>query len=140
MHMDKNGKEFGYMKYDSRPTVCKCGGKVIYGRMKDFGITPYKSGYCYFCTKCGAYVGTHENRKKDALGVLSDGRTRRMRMVCHQEFDKHWDSTAGKNRLYFKLSKELGIKSEDCHFGYMDYEQLQKALNIMQSWGDFKIR
>lgn len=79
MHMDKNGKEFGYMKYDSRPTVCKCGGKVIYGRMKDFGITPYKSGYCYFCTKCGAYVGTHENRKKDALGVLSDGRTRRMR-------------------------------------------------------------
>ena len=46
--MDKNGKEFGYMKYDSRPTVCKCGGKVIYGRMKDFGITPYKSGYCYF--------------------------------------------------------------------------------------------
>lgn len=61
-------------------------------------------------------------------------------MVCHQEFDKHWDSTAGKNRLYFKLSKELGIKSEDCHFGYMDYEQLQKALNIMKSWGDFKIR
>ena len=115
MHMDKNGKEFGYMKYDSRPTVCKCGGKVIYGRMKDFGITPYKSGYCYFCTKCGAYVGTHEN-------------------------SKHWDSPAGKNRLYFKLSKELGIKSEDCHFGYMDYEQLQKALNIMKSWGDFKIR
>ena len=50
------------------------------------------------------------------------------------------NSTAGKNRLYFKLSKELGIKSEDCHFGYMDYEQLQKALNIMKSWGDFKIR
>lgn len=65
--MDKNGKEFGYMKYDSRPTVCKCGGKVIYGRMKDFGITPYKSGYCYFCTKCGAYVGTHENRKRMRL-------------------------------------------------------------------------
>ena len=41
---------------------------------------------------------------------------------------------------FSKLSKELGIKSEDCHFGYMDYEQLQKALNIMKSWGDFKIR
>lgn len=121
--------------YDSRPSVCTdCGQKVVYGKMSDFNINPYQSGYCYICTGCGAYVGTHKNRPKEALGRISDKRTRYMRVVCHKEFDHHWQSTAGKNRLYHKLAKALGIKSEDCHFGYMDYEELKKAYEIMKTW------
>ena len=127
-------------KYDSRPSICPdCNGKVEYGRMVDYGIKPYQSGYCYICVRCKAYVGTHRNTPKEALGRLSDSRTRRMRVLCHEEFDKHWQSTAGKNRLYYKLSKELGIKSEECHFGYMDYEELEKAYEIMKKWGKFMI-
>lgn len=127
--------------YDSRPTVCpECDGKVIYGKMIDFGLKPFQSGKCYYCIDCGAYVGTHQNRPREALGRLADGKTRHMRMICHKEFDKHWESSAGKDRLYYKLSKELGIKKDDCHFGYMDYEQLNKAYCIMQNWGDFKLR
>ena len=125
--------------YEPRPNICSCGGKVIYGRMEDFGIRPYQSGHCYICMVCGAYVGTHQNRPREALGVLSDAKTRRMRALCHQEFDKHWQSTAGKNRLYYKLSKDLGIKSEDCHFGYMNYKELSKALDVMKAWGKFMI-
>ena len=32
-----------------------------------------------------------------------------------------------KNRAYYRLSQEMGMKSENCHFGYMDYEQLVEA-------------
>ena len=117
--------------FDSRPTRCNCGGTVVYGKMEKFGLRPYQSGYCYICQKCGAYVGTHQNRPKDALGILATGDTRRLRVLCHEEFDKHWMSTAGKSRVYYRLSKEMGIKKEDCHFGYMQKDQLVEALSII---------
>lgn len=57
--------------FDSRPTICPvCGGNVIYGKMKDFGLTPYQSGYCYICEKCGSYVGTHKNHQRMPLEYL----------------------------------------------------------------------
>ena len=105
--------------FDSRPTRCNCGGTVVYGKMEKFGLRPYQSGYCYICQKCGAYVGTHQNRPKDALGILAAGDTRRLRVLCHEEFDKHWMSTAGKSRVYYRLSKEMGIKKEDCHTNHL---------------------
>ena len=49
-------------------------------------------------------------------------------------------STAGKSRVYYKLSKEMGIKTDDCHFGYMEREQLLEALAIMQSWENYNAR
>jgi len=126
-------------KYDVYPEICNvCGGKVEYRRMQDVGITPYQSGFCYICTECNAFVGTHQNRPKEALGILAHGNTRYLRRVCHEEFDKHWMTLAGKDRAYFQLSKDLGIKAEDCHFGYMDAKMLKKALEIMKNWGDFK--
>lgn len=126
--------------FDSRPTRCNCGGTVVYGKMEKFGLRPYQSGYCYICQKCGAYVGTHQNRPKDALGILATGDIRRLRVLCHEEFDKHWMSTAGKSRVYYRLSKEMGIKKEDCHFGYMQKDQLVEALSIMQSWENYNAR
>ena len=49
-------------------------------------------------------------------------------------------STAGKSRVYYRLSKEMGIKKEDCHFGYMQKDQLVEALSIMQSWEHYDAR
>ena len=127
--------------YDPRPNKCPdCNGNVVYGKMTDFGLKSFQSGKCYYCTNCGAYVGTHQNRPKEALGRLADGKTRHMRMMCHKEFDKHWESTVVMNRLYYRLSKELGMKKEDCHFGYMDYEQLNHAYQIMLNWENFIFR
>lgn len=121
--------------FNTRPTKCPlCDGKVTYGFMKDFGIKPYQSGRCYICTKCGAYVGTHRNNPKEALGLLSDGKTRTLRVICHDEFDKHYSTFRGKNMLYYHLSKEMGIKKDLCHFGYMEYDELIKALEIMKQW------
>lgn len=126
--------------FDTRPTRCSCGGKVHFGKMEDFGIVPFQSGYCYICEKCHSYVGTHQNRPKDALGILAGNDVRKLRVLCHKEFDRHWMSTAGKGRAYYKLSKELGIKKDDCHFGYMEKEMLQTALAVMQGWGDYNAR
>lgn len=121
--------------FNTRPTKCNiCNGKVEFGFMKDYGIKPYQSGRCYICTVCGAYVGTHRGNPKEALGILSDAKTRALRVRCHEEFEKHYSTFQGKSRLYFILSRELGIKKEYCHFGYMDYEELTRALDVMKKW------
>lgn len=123
--------------YDIRPTTCNiCGSNVVYGRMKDFGIAPFQSGYCYCCTNrsCNAFVGTHKKEPRNALGILADAKTRRLRVDCHNELEKHYITTNGKNFAYYKLSEEMGMKFEECHFGYMTKEQLEKALLIMQNW------
>ena len=120
--------------YDPSPTICPiCAGKVIYTPMKAVGIKPFESGKCYYCTSCKAFVSTHRNKPQYALGVLADGKTRKMRIICHKEFDKHWQSTRGKNLFYFMLAKTLKIKKDDCHFGYMTFQELNNALNVMQN-------
>lgn len=125
--------------FDAYPRICNiCGEKVEYKKMKDVGIRPYQSGWCYFCISCKAYVGTHKYRPKEALGLLANSRTRKLRVLCHEEFDKHWYTLAGRNRAYYRLSQELGIKSENCHFAHMQEDMLIDALNIMKNWGSFR--
>ena len=60
---------------DTHPTTCNlCGGQVIYTSNERVYGRKYGSGYCYLCTCCGAYVGTHEPRPREALGLLADSR------------------------------------------------------------------
>lgn len=52
------------------PTKCNiCDGKVIYTSNKIIYGKEFGSGKCYYCTECGAYVGTHKSRSKEALGL-----------------------------------------------------------------------
>ena len=127
---------------NDRPTICNiCGGRVVYGNMTDYQIKPFQSGKCYICTSCGAYVGTHIYRPMDALGVLADSETRALRAKCHEEFDRHYMSLTARNTLYYMLSVEMGIKKEECHFGYFGKEELLKAMDIMQNkWEKLYIR
>ncbi|MBQ7818518.1 MAG: hypothetical protein IJ341_02355 [Bacteroidales bacterium] len=114
------------------PTVCNlCGGEVefisnslIYGK-------PYGSGYCYYCTSCGAYVGTHKPRPKDALGILANNEMREMKKKCHAIFDTMWTSHKERSKQYAWLAKRLGIKVQDCHFGHFDLETLNLAYTIL---------
>lgn len=124
------------------PTECNiCGGKVIYvSNAKIYG-KQYGSGYCYLCTKCGAYVGTHKPRPKEALGILANKDMRDKKMKCHSIFDSLWKSEkTGKDRhnkrvqLYKKMAEELGIDVKECHFGYFDLEMLDRAYKILEAW------
>ena len=108
---------------DLQPKVCNlCGGKVEYQKTR------------YVCLVCGAYVGTHKNRPKEAMGTLADERTRKKRIELHQFLDKFWRTKRGRNKAYKKLAEEMGIPFDECHFGYMNYEELEQAKQILLKW------
>ena len=115
-----------------RPTTCNiCNGKVEYiNNTKIYG-KPYGSGYCYYCTNCGAYVGTHRVRPKEAFGILANQEMRQMKMKCHDIFDSMWETPTQRKKLYAWLANALKIDIKDCHFGYFDMNMLNKAYIIL---------
>lgn len=121
------------------PTICNiCGGHVIYASNSMIYGKEYGSGKMYYCTKCGAYVGTHEPRPEEALGILGNKEMRDMKMKCHKLFDRKWQNepTSKKRHIarrnaYKWLADELKISVEDCHFGYFDMNMLNKAYEIL---------
>ncbi len=119
-----------------RPTQCNiCGGKVEYIPNKQIYGKPYGSGFCYHCCDCGAYVGTHRIRPKEAFGILANDEMRKMKMKCHDIFDKMWNTPQQRKKCYAWLAKELNIKVEDCHFGYFDLDMLGKAYKVLTMKG-----
>ena len=83
------------------PTVCNnCGSKgVKYGRLEDFGLKSYLSGYGYYCTHCNAYVGTHRKEPLIAVGTMTNSKdVKRLRVKCHEEEGKHYYSSHGRYR------------------------------------------
>lgn len=118
------------------PTKCNiCGGDVIYttNDVIYHGRT-YGSGYCYLCTQCGASVGTHKPRPKEALGLLADRDMKDMKMKCHDLFDGLWSNREQRLFLYEKLAANLGIPVQECHFGYFNLDMLNKAYAVLQEW------
>lgn len=126
-------------KINIYPTKCNlCGGKVIYTENDTIYGKRYGSGFCYLCTKCGAYVGTHKPRPKEALGLLADDRMRKGKMACHEKFDRFWkgkkNARIKRAALYKKLAEEMDIEVTNCHFGYFALDELKKAYRIIRSW------
>lgn len=123
---------------DTHPTVCNlCGGEVILtSNARVYHGREYGSGYCYYCTNCGAYVGTHEPQPQEAKGLLADEPMRRGKMMCHALFDPMWKGKENARRersnLYRWLAGEMEIPLEDCHFGYFDIHQLRQAYRILK--------
>lgn len=121
---------------DLQPTKCNlCGGKVVYvSNAKIYG-RQYGSGYCYCCTSCDAYVGTHEPRPKEALGILANKQMRDWKMKCHSLFDPLWKNKRKKRgQLYTNLALQMGIPISQCHFGYFNLEDLKRAYEILETW------
>ena len=121
------------------PTKCNvCGGDVIYTTNDNIYGKKYGSGYCYYCTNCGAYVGTHKPYPKKALGLLANNEMRKWKIMCHDLFDSMWKGKVGQKRiraqLYKKLANELGISVVECHFGWFDLPMLKRAYNILTNW------
>lgn len=127
------------LSIDLFPTVCNlCGGNVIYTSNKAIYSKPYGSGMCYLCTSCGAYVGTHVPRPKEAFGILADKQMRELKMQCHSLFDALWmdkptvkERRLARKKAYSILADKLGIDEDCCHFGYFDTELLCEALTLL---------
>ncbi len=120
---------------DLHPKKCNlCGGVVEYIPNKKIYGRSYGSGYCYHCRECGAYVGTHVPRPREALGVLANAEMRKKKMDCHAIFDSLWKNGKQRRSRYKRLATEMQIPVEECHFGYFDLRLLDKALGILKSW------
>lgn len=52
----------------------------------------------------------------------------------HKWFDKLWKNHEERDQYYIRLSKELNLSYEECHFAIMSEEQLDKALEIVKKW------
>lgn len=115
-----------------RPVTCNiCGGKVEFIQNKLIYGKPFGSGYCYYCKNCGAYVGTHKVRPREAMGILANEEMRQMKMKCHGIFDGMWQNGEQRRSMYKWLAGKLGIAVEECHFGYFDMDMLNKAYEIL---------
>lgn len=123
---------------DTKPTTCNlCGGKVILcSNARVYHGREYGSGRCYYCLGCGAYVGTHKPRPKEAMGLLANEPMRKGKKLCHALFDTLWQGKEHANRerskAYRWLAGEMGIPIEDCHFGHFDIHQLRQAYRILR--------
>ena len=128
------------------PTVCNiCGGDVVFTSNSVIYGREYGSGKCYLCTSCGAYVGTHKPRPREALGILADPEMRELKKKCHEIFDSIWQCEPTRKRKYLKrqslykqLSDLMGIPEENCHFGYFDAEQLSHAYQVVTAMRGIK--
>ncbi len=122
------------------PKRCNlCGGNVEYLSNSVIYGRKYGSGYCYRCQSCGAYVGTHKPCPRKAMGILANEEMREWKMKCHEIFDSFWknkkkDRWKKRNEMYLRLSREMNIPVEMCHFGYFDLEELRQAYQILKSW------
>lgn len=120
---------------DLQPKICNlCGGKVEYITNDKIYGKSYGSGYCYHCTQCGAYVGTHKPRPKEALGILANAEMKNWKQWCHREFDKLWKEEGYKRwKCYRWLADQMGIPISECHFGYFDIKQLKHAYAVLKN-------
>ena len=124
---------------DLYPKVCNlCGGEVEFVPTGKVYGTYYLrfggSGFCYHCKECGAIVTTHKNDPKKAKGILANKEMAIMRQKTHALFDKFWRNKTERGIMYKKLADELGIEESDCHFGYMNLDELNKAHEILLKW------
>lgn len=136
---------------DLQPTKCNlCGGEVEYITNDKIYGKKYGSGWCYHCKQCGAYVGTHKPRPREALGILANDEMRNWKQWCHNLFDRLWkgvpayvkaDGTKvnrvkpkmSRTHAYYLLAKEMNIPLRECHFGYFDIPKLKRAYAILKN-------
>lgn len=126
------------------PEICNlCNGKVVYtGNEKIYG-RKYGSGMMYYCTSCGAYVGTHEPRPDEAYGILANQEMREMKRKCHDLFDESWlhenNRRKARKKAYQDLANKLDIPVEECHFGFFDMDMLQRVYGILKGGNNYEL-
>lgn len=121
-----------------RPRVCpNCGTKVylvknseIYGR--EYGCWPY----AYLCeTRC-SYVGLHPGTEIP-LGTMANAETREARKDAKRHFEPLWRGRRAifrkRKDAYAWLAGRLGVDVRECHFGWFDKDQADRAREICRA-------
>ena len=116
----------------THPKICNvCGGRVVETTNDKIYGRKYGNGKCFLCTQCGRYVGCHNTG--EALGVLSGKTEKRLKMMCHERFDRVWKSKKmRRGDEYLRLAELLGIDPRLCHFGFFQEADLREAAAAMK--------
>lgn len=116
------------------PTSCRyCGpdtpvslvsNSEIYGR--EYGDWPY----AYFCKSCDSYIGVHPNTDIP-LGTLANRELREARkknkpLFLDLQKVRRWT----RKQAYSWLANKMGIPVSNCHWGWFEEEECQKAGDI----------
>jgi hypothetical protein len=105
---------------------CKKPAQWVNNKEK-YGRQMGQSYMCYWCEKCDAYVGCHNNTRKP-LGTMANKELRQWRMKAHAHIDPLWKSGQMKRgAMYAKLQKTFGF---EVHIGESDIELCQKILAV----------
>lgn len=99
-------------------------GREVYPHRTDLGHKPF-----WACLPCGAWVGCHPGTTR-RLGRLANADLRRLRAQAHAAFDPRWKSGGRRREQYAWLAERLGMKTKDCHIGWMDEEQCQRVIDL----------
>lgn len=85
--------------------------------------------WIWICSDCRSFVGTHPNTR-NPMGRMADAHTRKLRAKAHEAFDPIWrvSRLLTREQAYDWIARQLGIPSQECHFSWMNADQLQKAI------------
>lgn len=105
--------------------ACRVPMKLDYGRF----------GPEYKCS-CGRGIRAHFSNNKP-MGRPADPKTRRLRSLAHEAFDKIWSNYDGSLSLeytrrlsYNWLAAQLGIHEDKCHIGAFNDWTCSKVIEI----------
>ena len=108
--------------------------KVVYGR---------SYGMIYLCKPCNAYVGTHRDKPKKALGRLANKQLREAKKLAHKYFDQLWQRKMLKDNIkkheartlaYKWLSKQLSVPLRFTHIGMFDEDLCNKVVEVCKPY------
>lgn len=99
-------------------------------------------GFVYWCRPCGAYVGCHTYRPKEAKGRLANAELRERKKEAHFYFDRLWQrkiatgasKQEARAKAYKWLAGEMRIDASDCHIGMMNVAQCIMVVQICKPY------
>jgi zinc-finger-containing domain len=116
------------------PGECQhCGGEPEYKPSSAHVHHGRDNGPVWECD-CGARVNCHAGTSKP-LGTVADRRTRRMRMLAHDHFDRLWHQFrlfGDRMAAYQWLRAKMGLCQEECHIGMMGFVQCERVIALCE--------
>lgn len=96
-----------------------------------------KFGAFFGCVRWPECDGIQKvGRDGEPRGPVTDKATRELRIECHERFDKLWQKLGlGRKDAYARLAHQLGMATDDCHFGLFDAalcEQAFAAVGVLE--------
>lgn len=122
---------FSRAKIDHVEPICvECGrmGKMASG-IAVYPHLPDRHDQVFYVCECGAAVSCHAGTAIPA-GRPASAYTRKLRYEAHRVFDPIWQGAKARSALASGYARELGIKPEACHIGFMGADQLRQVIAL----------